>query len=259
MIEQDDAVAQHPDILHAVRNEKKRGALLAVAADSPEALVLEVGVANRQGFVDNQDIGADRGGDREGHSNLHAARISSNRLIEIFPDLCKRLDIRQQRTHGVGLDAHQAACVRGVFAPGELGIEADAELEDGRDATPDLELPLGCAQGPCNQFEQGALPGTVRPDDADRLTGRNSERNMAQCPVLRGRRHRHAQPRQHAPPLRAVGTKRLADIFYGQNRGSHNTSTISVLARRNSTNATANSDAAIAASQPRTTKSGGRS
>ena len=73
MIEQDDAVAQHPDILHAVRNEKKRGALLAVAADAPKALMLEVGVANRQGFIDNQDIGADRGGDREGDAHLHAA------------------------------------------------------------------------------------------------------------------------------------------------------------------------------------------
>jgi hypothetical protein len=60
---------------------------------------------------------------------------------------------------------------------------------------PDLEPPFGCAQGTGNQFEQGALPGTVRPDDADRLARRDGERNMAQRPMLGGRRHRHAQPR----------------------------------------------------------------
>ena len=47
-----------------------------------KAFFLKLGVADRQDFVDNENLGLEMGGDGEGEAHIHAARIALDRRIE---------------------------------------------------------------------------------------------------------------------------------------------------------------------------------
>ena len=51
-----------------------------------EALPLELDVADRQHLVDEQDLRVEVGGDREGESHVHPARVPLHRCVEELSD-----------------------------------------------------------------------------------------------------------------------------------------------------------------------------
>ena len=53
-------------------DEEDGGARLLEMADAAEALVLEIGVADRERFVDDKDVRPHRRGNREGEPGHHA-------------------------------------------------------------------------------------------------------------------------------------------------------------------------------------------
>ena len=55
-----------------MRDVEERGAVPHDLFDPPEALLLEVGVADRQHLVDQQDVGLQEGGNGETQPHLHA-------------------------------------------------------------------------------------------------------------------------------------------------------------------------------------------
>ena len=48
----------------------------------PEALLLELGVADREHLVDEQDLGLEVRGDRERQAHVHAARVALHGRVE---------------------------------------------------------------------------------------------------------------------------------------------------------------------------------
>ena len=64
-----------------------------------DALVLEIGIADRQRLVDDQHVGTHRGGDAERQPDLHAARVDAQRLVEVVADLGEGLDRRHRIAH----------------------------------------------------------------------------------------------------------------------------------------------------------------
>ena len=59
-------------------DEQHRAALLRdVAASSPEALLLELGVADREHLVDDEDLRLEVRGDRERQPHVHPAASSA--------------------------------------------------------------------------------------------------------------------------------------------------------------------------------------
>ena len=75
-VQQPHAAAAHGlDGGEVVRHEHERGALAKQIAHALEAALLEEGVADGEGLVDEQDVGLEERGDAEAQPHLHAARV----------------------------------------------------------------------------------------------------------------------------------------------------------------------------------------
>ena len=91
--------------------------------------MLEVGVAYRQRFIDNQNIRPTGSRDTEGQTHLHAARIGAHRVINGFANLRETLDFRHQRLDFLHLHAQQLASHEGILATSEIRVEAHAQFQ----------------------------------------------------------------------------------------------------------------------------------
>src|SRR5207253_1510665 len=81
-------------------------------------------------------------------------------------------------------EPEQRAVEEDVFAPGELGIEAGAELEERGDAAAHLDAAGGRPKGAGDELEQRALAAAVAADDAERGAARELEGDVADRPEL---------------------------------------------------------------------------
>ena len=100
----------------------------------PEALPLELGVADRQHLVDEQDLRLEVGGDREGEPHVHPARVALDRRVDELLDLGELDDLVEPRRDLASAHAEDRAVEEDVLAPGQLGVEAGADLEQAADA-----------------------------------------------------------------------------------------------------------------------------
>src|SRR5262249_19843401 len=69
-----------------------------------------------------------------------------------------------------------------VLPPGQLRVEAGADLEQAADAAVDLDSPRRRQGDPGEHLEQGALAGAVAPDDSDHLAGLDREFDVPEGP-----------------------------------------------------------------------------
>ena len=80
-----------------MRDKQNRLAQLLQFLNAPQATMLENRIADCQRFIDQQDLGLDGGGDREGHPHVHAAGICFHRLIEKGTDFGEAFDPGKER------------------------------------------------------------------------------------------------------------------------------------------------------------------
>src|SRR5205823_1164511 len=84
-------------------------------------------------------------------------------------DVGEVLDRRHDPVHLLPREAEQRAVEVRVLTPAEVGMEAGADLEEGRDATVHLERSGGRLRRAGEELEERRLPGAVRADDAERV------------------------------------------------------------------------------------------
>ena len=103
-------------------------------AQEAHALLGEERVAHRQRLVDDQDVGVDVGHHSECQADHHPARIGLDRLVDELADVGElddavvaRVDLRRRQ-------AQDRAVQIDVLAPGELRVEARAQLQQRADA-----------------------------------------------------------------------------------------------------------------------------
>ena len=162
------AAAEERHVVHRVRAEKDRSAVVADLANPVDALLLEVAVSHRQRLVHHQDVGVDMGGDREGEAHHHARGVALDRVLDELSELGEGEDVVEPSLHDAAFEAHQRAVEDGVVTPAELRVEGGAELEDGRHHAAHLHRSGGGGGGPGNDLQEGGLAGAVLTDDADR-------------------------------------------------------------------------------------------
>ena len=75
-----------------MRNKQNRFAQLLQFLYAPQATMLEDRVANRQRFINQQDLRLDGGGDSERQPHVHAAGVCFDRLIKKRPDFGEAFD-----------------------------------------------------------------------------------------------------------------------------------------------------------------------
>ena len=153
-----------------MRDEEERGALRAAdLADALEALALEVGVADAENLVDDQEVGHEHGRGGEHQPHVHAGRIGLGRLVDV---LLKLGEVDHVADHPLRLragDSEVREVGRNVLPTRELRVEARAEGQQRLRVAVDFERARCRLDDLGDQAQERALAGAVAPDDRDLL------------------------------------------------------------------------------------------
>ena len=109
----------------------------------PEAALLELGVADREHLVDEQDLRLEMRGDREREAHVHSARVALHRRVDEPSDAGELDDLVELARDLAPPHPEDRAVQEDVLAPGQLRVEAGADLEQAADAPADLRASLG--------------------------------------------------------------------------------------------------------------------
>src|SRR5579871_1415980 len=112
-------------------------------AHFPEALLLKRSIADGKYLVDEKDLRLQMRRDGESKAQIHPARVMLDPCVDEGLDpgeVNDRVEIPLDL-----MSPHAQDCRREpyVLAPGELGVEARAHLEQGPDTPAELGTPLG--------------------------------------------------------------------------------------------------------------------
>jgi hypothetical protein len=205
-----------------VGHEHDGAALALELLDPLHALALEGLVAHGQDLVDEQDVGVDVDGHGEGQAHVHAARVELDLGVDEPLDAG---EVDDGVEVGVGLAAGQAedgGVEVDVLAPGQVAVEAGAQLQQGGQPAAALHPALVRGQDPADHLEQGALAGPVGPDQAQGPGRLELEGHVLEGPelltVLAG-------PAQAGQPLLErlvlVDGELLGNVVHPDDRGRH--------------------------------------
>ena len=134
VVEPQRVVAQVGDDAQRVRDEHDRRALAAQLEEVVEALALELLVADGDDLVDDEDLGVDGDGDGESQAarTCRWNRPSPGESMK-SPMPAKSMISVHRRVDLLAGQAEDRAVEVDVLAPGQLAVEARAELEQRRD------------------------------------------------------------------------------------------------------------------------------
>ncbi len=197
MVEQHRLVAEPLDRARVVRDEDDRPAAALEVADLAEALLLERLVADGEHLVQQQHVGLDVHRDREAEPHVHPRRVRPHRHVGERLQLGEGDDLLQVPVDVLALEPVDGRVQVDVLDPGELGVEAGADLDQRADPPADGERAGRGREDPGEQLQQRRLARAVRADDPEGLAGRDVEVDVTQRPEL-------ARARQLAPEERRL-------------------------------------------------------
>jgi hypothetical protein len=185
------------------------GELLDIAL----AFRLERLVADRERFVDDENVGVGMGANGKSQSRHHAGRVILYLLIEKRTDSGKLGDRRKPPLHLVAFKPENRAADPRIFASCQRAVEAGAKRQDRRNAAMHLDA-AGCRRGDAaDDLQKRRLTGAVAADNADALALANFEAHIVEHPVLMIEFLPEAeQSLLQLIVVMAVKLKRLADI-----------------------------------------------
>jgi len=149
-----------------------------------KALFLEGFIAHRQHLVHEHDIGVGMDGSGEGEAKVHAGGIVFElHVLELF-EFGEVEDVVIYPVHLLLAHAEDGGVDIDVLSGGELGLEADAELEEGGDPAVDGDRAFVGVEDFCQYLEQCGLAGAVPADDAEGLPLFDLEADILKRPEL---------------------------------------------------------------------------
>ena len=105
---------------------------------------MELGVADGEHLVDDQDVRLEVRGDGEGQPHVHAARVALHRRVEERRSISGEVDDLVELARDLARFMPRMAPFKiDVLAAGQLGMKAGADLEQAADAAADLGLARG--------------------------------------------------------------------------------------------------------------------
>ncbi len=163
-----------------MRHQQQRHAVRTHLGDALQALVLERLVADREDLVREQDVGLHVDGDREAEAHVHPRRVVLDRRVD------ERLELREPHDAVVASprvavrEAEQARVQVDVLGAGQIGMEADAELDQRRDAAVRRDRARRRPQDAGDDLQQRALARAVGPEQRDGLAARDRQRHAVE-------------------------------------------------------------------------------
>src|SRR5271157_1173847 len=106
----------------------------------PEAFLLELGVADGQHLVDDQDFGIEIRCDRECQPHVHAAAVALNWSVEKFLDPREINDLVKFLFDLLARHSEDSAVEKDVLAASELGMEAGADFQQAGNTPMNIDL-----------------------------------------------------------------------------------------------------------------------
>ena len=134
VLEPDRALADPRDGAEVVADEEHRPPLLGELRHLSEAPALELGVADREHLVDDDDVGLDVRRDREGEAQVLAGRVALDGRLEQLLDAGELDDVVEAPADVRALQPEDGAVQEDVLAPVQLRMEAGSDLEQRTDA-----------------------------------------------------------------------------------------------------------------------------
>ncbi len=167
VVHPDRPVGQSPDGIQVVRHKDDRDATALHLKDFPHAALLEVVVADRQRFIDDEDVGIHMNCHCECQTDKHAAGVSLHGTVDEFADLGERFDRRNAHPSLRISETEDGSVEENVLSSCELGIETCPKLQ--QSGNPALHHnPAGTgAHHAGDNPEKRALAGAVFADDAE--------------------------------------------------------------------------------------------
>ena len=176
------ALRQLADSFHIMADEYYGSPPFGNILHLPKAFFLKLGIAYCQDFVDNQNLGFEMGGDGEGEADLHAAAVALDGGVEEFLN-AREVDNLVELAVDLPLPhAEDCAVHVDVFAAGQLGMKAGADLQQAAHPAADHCPAMRRLGDAAEDFQQRALAGAVATDDADDFSLGDLERNVSQRP-----------------------------------------------------------------------------
>ena len=152
------------------------------------ALLRERRVADREHLVDQHDVGVGLDHHREREPDHHARRVVLQLQVDEVVELGE-VDHRVEPPLRLApAQPHQDAVEDDVLARGELGVEADAELDERRDPPGHPDPARVGAVDAGEDLQQRALARAVAPDDPEELALVDVERDAPSARAAPGTR-----------------------------------------------------------------------
>ena len=101
--------------------------------------------------------------DGEPQAHVHAGRVRLHRRVDELPELGELDDLVEPPRHLFLRQPEHDAVDEDVLAPGDLGVEAGAELDECRDPAVDATVPLVGLVIPATSFSSVLLPDPFLP------------------------------------------------------------------------------------------------
>jgi len=123
--------------------------------DAVKRLASKRAVANRQRFIDHQNIGLHAGGYGKSQAHEHAAGIRLHRLADKVADVGKSQNAVQPLIDLGPAQPQNGGIHVNVFQPGEVGVEAGSQFQQRCHPAFDLQLAAASLQRAADHLQQG--------------------------------------------------------------------------------------------------------
>jgi hypothetical protein len=127
--EQNSAGAKRLDRRGVVAHEKHRSTGPRNFADLAQTLLLKRSVADRQYFIDRENLGLELRGDRKRQPDPHADRVSFDGRVDEFADPCKIDNLLKFPGDLAARHPEDHAVEKDIVAPGQFRVKSGADFE----------------------------------------------------------------------------------------------------------------------------------
>ncbi len=180
VVEKNDPVAGALNGHQVVGHDHHRFAAGMEVGHAREALLLERFVADREDFVHEEHVGIHVGRHREAEPCGHSRRVILDGNVDETLQLRELHDPVEFRPHLLSREPVERAGEVDVLFPGQLRIESRSEIDERGDAAVHGELPRSGNDEPGEESQERGLAAAVVPDDAERLSGADRERDAVE-------------------------------------------------------------------------------
>src|SRR5262245_29204157 len=186
MVQEQHPTTQSLDRNQVVRDEHDRSAFGVELLDAIETPHLKGRIADCQNLVEQEDVRLEMRRYREAEAHVHARRVVLDGRVDEVAHAGKVDDAFELLDDLPAPHAEDGTAQVDVLAASQFWVESRSHLDQSGKATADSDFAGGRRRHLRQQLENGALAGTVVTDDAERLTSRDLEGDVAKRPEFVG-------------------------------------------------------------------------